>query len=199
MILSSLRSLSILLVVLVTSLAPARAQQTADDIVWVQIEAHPSLRVAEARAAFYAANLPDVNAFSLGGNWYGVALGPYRRADANRVLQVYRGEGQIPRDSYIAESRSFGAQIFPQGADVLNRGAATPPAATQQQQAQAQTQAPAVTEAVPSPPPPDETPNQARRSERQLTGQERKALQIALQAAGFYKACLLYTSPSPRD
>ena len=51
--------------IFVFSLAmPASAQQ--DDVVWVQIEAQPSLVAAQDRARSYATRLPDVSGFSLG-------------------------------------------------------------------------------------------------------------------------------------
>ena len=40
--------------------------QSSDGIVWVQIAAQPTLAAAAERAADYAADLPDVNGFSLG-------------------------------------------------------------------------------------------------------------------------------------
>ena len=36
-----------------------RAAVAQDDVVWVQIEAQPTLAEAEARARVYAADLPD--------------------------------------------------------------------------------------------------------------------------------------------
>lgn len=152
-----------------------------DDVVWVQIEAQPNLNAALERARDYAGQLEDVNGFSLGGGWYGIALGPYARADAEQVLRVYRAEGVIPRDSYISLSSSFRQQIWPVGANVLNRGVIAPPVT-----APAAPQAPAVVVETPAPPPPDETPAQAQRSERSLTRAEREELQIALAWAGTY-------------
>ena len=51
-------------------------------------------------------------------------------------------------------------------------------------------EAEAETAPAPTPPEPDETPAEARRSERALSAQERKDLQIALQWAGFYDAAI---------
>ena len=85
------------------------AQQDGQNVVWVQIEAHPSLSVAQSRAQVYSSRIADVNGFSLGGNWYGILLGPYLREDAERVLQVYRSDRLIPQDSFIAFSRNLGA------------------------------------------------------------------------------------------
>ncbi|PJE34284.1 peptidoglycan-binding protein, partial [Pseudooceanicola lipolyticus] len=113
--------------ILMVAMRPAVAQQAGQDVVWVQIEAHPSLRVAQDRARLYSGNLDDVNGFALGGNWYGIVLGPYTRTDAERVLQVYRSERQVPQDSFIAYTRNFGRQFWPVGADALNAAAVAAP------------------------------------------------------------------------
>ncbi|SHL19684.1 Putative peptidoglycan binding domain-containing protein [Roseovarius marisflavi] len=156
--------------------APAAWSQD-EPLVWVQIEAQPSLAEAQASARRYGADLQDVNGFSLGRGWYGIALGPYRRDEAERVLQVYRNEGVIARDSYIAESSDFQRQFWPVGANLLTR---TEPAVPQPL-----AQAPE-TAAAPDPAAPDETPREARASEARLDRDGRAALQIALKWAGFY-------------
>lgn len=167
-------------VVLLASVVTVSAQ---DDAVWIQIEARPNLNEATARARVYAADLPDVNGFSLGGGWYGIALGPYARSDAEQVLRVYRSERVIPRDSFIAFTSSFRQQFWPIGANVLNRGVVQAPVPTETEDS-----TPVVD--TPAPPPADETPEQARRSERQLSRAERENLQIALQWAGTYQGAI---------
>lgn len=160
----------------------AQAQQVSPNSVWIQVAAHPSLADAKARAAQLSSQLPDVSGFSLGGGWYGVVLGPYSRADAERAMQVYRGQGQIPRDSFIAFGRNLRQQFWPDGVEP-STAATTLPATLAPITPQA--------EAIqPTPAPFDETPAQARRSERQLSADQRKALQIALKAAGFYSAAI---------
>ena len=162
--------------------APAAWSQD-EPIVWVQIEAQPSLAEAQASARRYGADLQDVNGFSLGRGWYAIALGPYRRDEAERVLQVYRNEGVIARDSYIAESSDFQRQFWPVGANLLTRTEPAVPTAPALNSALAQ-----VTEPAPAPDPaaPDETPREARASEARLDRDGRAALQIALKWAGFY-------------
>lgn len=163
------------------STAPVSAQSGAD-AVWIQIAARSSLREAEAEARRYAARLPDVSGYALGGGWYGVVLGPYARDDAERVLQVYRSEGQIPRDSFIAFRRNLRSQFYPVAA---NAGPADDPAPAPvaPDSAQSLPQSPDVPTTLP-----DETPAEARRSERALSREERMELQVALKAAGFYDA-----------
>ena len=82
-------ALCAVILALLTAHAPIAQAQTDADIVWVQIEAHPTLAQATDRARAYANSLEDVNGFALGGGWYGIALGPYRRSDAVQVLRSY--------------------------------------------------------------------------------------------------------------
>lgn len=177
-----MKSIVAILLITVAALGSgASAQQADQDAVWVQIEAHPSLSVARSRAQDYAARLADVNGFSLGGSWYGILLGPYLRDDAERVLRTYRADRLIPRDSFIAFSRNLGSQFWPEGANPLDRGVVAAPVA----QPEAQTG----TTATP-PTPSDETPAEARRGERLLNAAQRRELQIALRAAGFYNSTI---------
>ena len=162
--------------------APVSAQSSRD-AVWIQIAARPSLREAENEARSYAARLPDVSGYALGGGWYGVVIGPYAREDAERVLQVYRTEGQIPRDSFIAFRRNLRSQFYPVAADAAQPAEPAPaPAAPAQADPEPQQQA-ALQSTLP-----DETPAQAQRSERALSREQRMELQVALKAAGFYSS-----------
>lgn len=172
----------VLLVIAVFAAPSARAQQAAGEAVWVQVEAQPSLRAARDRAQYYAGRLADVNGFALGGNWYGILLGPYTRDDAQRVLQVYRAEGQIPNDAFLSQSSTLGRQFWPVGANVANRATLAAPRPGQAQET--------AQDAAPEPQPSDESPAEARRSEQALNANQRKALQVALQAAGFYNAAI---------
>lgn len=160
-----------MLAVLVLLAQPVAAQES----VYVQIEAQPSLSVAERRLREYAAVLPDVNGFDLGRGWYGIALGPYERREANALLRRLRVQGQIPRDSYLEGPERYGQRIWPIGA-----GPAVP-------DQPAPTPTPEVV-AEPEPQAADETPREARASEALLDRDERKELQIALKWAGFYTA-----------
>lgn len=165
---------------------PVAAQRSDDDIVWIQIEAQPNLNIATRSARQYAAELEDVNGFSLGAGWYGIALGPYRRADAEVALRSYRRDRLIPRDSYIEQSDRYRQQFWPVGANVLNIGVVDAPLT-----AEVPTQeVPEVEAVVAAPEPSDETLSQARRSERTLNRQERRDLQVALKWAGFYTAAI---------
>ena len=197
-----LRILSIFLAALTLSIASlAHAQSNdADEVVWVQIEAQQSLTRATDRATAYTTLLQDVNGFAIGGGWYAVVVGPYRREDAELVLRQYRRDGLIPRDSFIQLSSRLRQQFWPVGANVLNNGAVAAPDGTTPEQAQEPAvtpeppQEPEVAEAPPTPQPEpefsDETPAEAQRSERDLSRDEKKDLQIMLQWAGFYSAAI---------
>ncbi|MEW9919024.1 serine protease [Marimonas sp. MJW-29] len=168
----------------VSSSAGMARAQSSDDVVWVQIEAQPSLSQALDRARVYAARLEDVNGFALGGGWYGIAVGPYRRGDAEQVLRSYVGDRIVPGDSFIQLSQAFGQQFWPVGANVLNRGVLEAPGSVDTAAAPAEpVEEPVIT-------PSDETVTEARRSESALNADERKALQVALQWAGFYNAAI---------
>ena len=193
--LRSLLALTGVLFVMVFGAGTPAAAQSGADVVWVQIEARPSLASATDRAKAYTTLLEDVNGFSLSGGWYGVALGPYRRADAEQVLQTYIRDGLIPRDSFIQFTSAFRQQFWPVGANVLGRGVIELPSALAEPTVDAPAaeepqvvQEPQVVEQMP--PPADETPTQARRSEGDLNSDERKTLQVALKWAGFYNAAI---------
>ena len=168
-------------------LAPAAAQQN----VWVQIEAQPSLNQAQSSIRSYAAQIQDVNGFSLGGGWYAIALGPYEEGEANAILRNLRGAGLIPRDSYIAQSADYRQQFWPVGANLLNTPALEVPDTETEQAstdpAQSTEPEPVVEpEPEPEPQPADETVREARASEATLSREERADLQVALKWAGFY-------------
>lgn len=165
------------------ALPAARAQE--EPVVWVQIEAQPSLTEAQTAARRYGASLADVNGFSLGNGWYAIALGPYRREEAERVLQVYRSEGVIARDSYIAASSDYQQQFWPIGANLLEGQVAPALAAPDSPPVVALDPAPA-----PIPEPADETPRQARESESLLDRDARATLQEAMTWAGVYDGAI---------
>ena len=182
----------------VASTAHAQAVNP-DEVVWVQIEAQPSLARATDRARAYTTLLQDVNGFSVGGGWYAIVVGPYRRADAEVVLRQYRRDGLIPRDSFVQISDRLGRQFWPVGANVLGTGAVDAPEGTVTAPADVPITvvpdaAPQITElapvAEPEPAAADETPAQAQRSEQLLSRDEKMELQVMLRWAGFYTAAI---------
>ena len=171
-----LRLLLSLITCIAISATAAMSQSARSDAFWVQLEAQPSLTVAQERIRIHAGRLDNVNGFSLGGGWYAIALGPFRRADAETVLRSYLSDGLIPGDSYISASDSYRAQFWPVGANLLNTPVTSPP--------------PPAGTASAAPQAADETPRQARASESRLTRDERKDLQTWLKWAGHYDAAI---------
>ncbi len=137
---------------------------------WVQVEAQPSEARALDRAEDYAGRIANVKAYRTGSNWHVIAIGPFEDDEARRQLLQLRAARQIPGDAFVSDGRSFGAQIFG-GDDVA---ALTP-----------EPLAPA-----PVPEPGEETPAEARASERALTREDRANLQIALRWEGFYNSTI---------
>ncbi len=204
--------LFVAIVFLTTMAGPWAGQRSAQAQslrgVWVQIEAQPDLKTAVGRAADYAQTLPDVAGFSLGNGWFGIALGPYSAADAETVLQSYRRQGDIPRDSYIVFGAAFERQFWPQGVDLFDIGtldlpappAAAPQAPSDAAQAAAPTLAPQPAPETQNPQPATtghdpaqedrETPAMARNSEAALSAAQKMALQRALQWAGVYASAI---------
>lgn len=163
----------------------------AQDVVWIQIEAQPALSRAQDRARAYDIQLDNVAGYSLGGRWYGIVLGPYVRNDADTLLRQLKRSGQIPSDSFIALGRNFGQQFWPIG--IGAQTTAQPLPETEQvvvAEQEPQANADVVVLEEPEIVTPDETPREARASESQLTRDERKDLQIALQWAGHYRSAI---------
>ncbi len=168
------------------SAAFAQSGPQSGQAVWIQVEAVPSLREAEERVRAYAALLPDVAGFQISSRWYGIALGPYSRPDATRVLASLRENGQIPGDSYLAEGNRFQRQFWPIGANDLTSAVVAPaPSVPAELEAVSTTSAPPAPIAAP-----DETPREARASEGLLSRDEKRLLQTALQWAGFYNSTI---------
>ncbi len=151
----------------------------AQDRFWVQIEARQTLTGAQDRAREYARRLDDVAGFYLGDGFYGIFIGPFSERDANAALDGLLRRGSIPSDSFVKNGQFFKQQFWPVGGGANT--AATPPAP------QTDTET-----ALPADPieRPDETPQEARASERDLTREQREELQVALKWAGFYNAAI---------
>ncbi|MBI1494935.1 trypsin-like peptidase domain-containing protein [Halocynthiibacter styelae] len=155
---------------------PAFAQNT-----FVQIEAKPDLQGAQQRARAWSDDVFNVNGFRMRSGWYAIALGPFTAEQAESEMRSLKNTGRIPRDSYITNSVDYSQQFWPTGATAL-----TSPQAVETPVPVEQVET--VLEATPVAP--DETPREARRSESNLTRDEKKDLQIALQWDGFYNSTI---------
>jgi peptidoglycan hydrolase-like protein with peptidoglycan-binding domain len=169
---------------LLWSVLPGIAQ--AQDQVWVQVEAQPTLAEAEARAAAYAAAFPDVQGYRLRSGWYAIVLGPYGVGEGAARLADLRRENLIPSDSFIAFGPDLRDPFWP-----VSGGPTVPPVTTEplvSADPLAPPQ-PAIVEPA-APALPDETPQEARASESLLERTDREALQVGLQWFGFYAGAI---------
>ena len=168
----------------------------AQDAVWVQIEAQPTLGQAQEAARDYAAELADVAGFALNNGWYVIALGPYADDDAQTVLRRLRAQTLIPADSYTTEGDDYRQQFWPVGT-----GAATTPQPLPEETAPVAgvIDLPGPSDAAPAEivvtdpvaiVVPDETEREARASEQLLSQPQRELLQIGLAWAGFYTSSI---------
>ncbi len=149
---------------------------------WVQVEARPTLPEARDRAAAYDSAFSNVEGYWLRSGWFAIVLGPFANSDeAQRVRDTLQQDRIIPPDSFVADGREFRQKYWPSG---VRAGAAV----------RTPTPLPQTAPAAPTPQTPaialDETPAQARASERALSRTEREALQTALQWFGFYDAAI---------
>ncbi len=161
----------------------------AQDQVWVQIEALPTLRDAEDRARAYASAFPNVAGFQLRSGWYGIVVGPYNvEAGAAKLVELTR-ENLVPQDSYIADGSDFRQQFWPVGTTRVLPA----PDATVLTEPAVQTPDVAIVEPAITPEPviiPEETKAEARQSESTLPRTDREALQVALQWFGYYASTI---------
>ncbi|WP_099827180.1 trypsin-like peptidase domain-containing protein [Oceaniglobus indicus] len=174
-------------IVLTVAFAGLGAPGVAQQNVWLQIEAQPGLDRARDSAAGYAGQIDDVVGYRLGStNWYAVAIGPFGDDDAAaRTRTALRAARLIPGDSFTTDGASFREQFWPEG------GAETPTPVVEVEPVDADAPAePEIAQPVTPRVEPEETVTEARRSEAQLSADERKLLQIALQWAGFYDAAI---------
>ncbi len=173
---------------IITSFAIALFLQSlpalSQDQAWLQVEAQPDAETAEERARAYAALFPNVVGYRI-GKWYAIALGPMTRDQAGQQLLSLRGENLIPRDSYITDGAAFGAQFWPKGSvEVAPEVTVTPEEIAPEV---AVVESEALAEVTPEP---QETLAQARKVEKSLASDEKKALQVALAWFGFYPGAI---------
>ena len=172
---------------LMTFILAATAQ--AQDKVWVQIEAMPTLPDAVERARAYTSAFTNVAGFQLRSGWYAIVIGPYGVAEGAAKLGELTRENLIPQDSYIADGSDFRQQFWPNGAD----GSTTAPDTTATLDPAPETPDVAIAAPALIPPPvivPEETKAEARRAESALPVEDRQALQTALQWFGYYASTI---------
>ena len=171
--------------VIIFALAPSfvLAQETG----WIQIEAKQSLIQAEERAKEYAQELDDIAAHSLGSGWYAISMGPYPTPQAQAILNTLKSQGIVPRDSFVSNGQNYRQTVW-----IAQSAAAVETDADADLEA-AEIDTPQPTEDPADAPAlqlPDETRAQALASERNLSRDEKRDLQMMLQWAGFYNSTL---------
>ncbi|SFO85345.1 serine protease [Tranquillimonas alkanivorans] len=176
----------ILLAILFAGLCTsAQAQQE----VWLQIEAQPTLSEAQDRASTYARRLENVAGFQLGStSWYAIVLGPYGPQQAEDVRARLRRQGLIPSDSFTTDGQGFRDQFWPIGGSRVSRdtgGSQTQQLQSQQSQPQ-QSRPQEAAQRQEDTAPDFETVAEARQSERALTNDEQRELQEAMRWSGVY-------------
>lgn len=175
-------------VILTPQMGHAQAAQT-ENLIWIQVEALPTLRAADDRVRAYAGQIDGVSGFRVGGSWYAVVLGPFTQQAADIQLRQLRGQGLIPRDSFLVRSSQLRQQFWPVGANALTQAPIAVPTAPTP--APVETAAPVADPVAELPVSlPDETKREAQASERLLTRDERMELQRALKFAGFYTSSI---------
>ena len=137
---------------------------------WVQVESQPNEARAIERAEDYAARLPNVSAFRTGSRWHVIAIGPFDEAEAARQLRQLRAARQVPSDAFVSDGRTYRDRVFGSGTRTTT---ATQPA---------EPVAPLIAG--------EETPEEARQNERNLTREDRALLQTAMQYEGFYTSTI---------
>ena len=195
-----MRQLALLLTFWLALLPGAAAAQQP---VWLQVEARPTLAEAEARARAYAGTFGNVAGFRLASGWYAIALGPYAPEEAASRLADLRAGNLVPRDSFLARGEAYGAPFLLPGEAPV--GSADEPSApvdpfapltpgTGDASAPGSGDIAAADPAASDPSPtlaqPDETEDEARASEAALGDTERMDLQSALRSFGFYDGAI---------
>ncbi|AML49920.1 trypsin-like peptidase domain-containing protein [Falsihalocynthiibacter arcticus] len=174
-------SIFLISTLLVFLAVPNQAQ--AQENTWIQIEAHPTLNEAQTRVRAFSGAFPNVGGFRVSSGWYVISIGPFSAAAAAQELERLQQENLIPRDSYLADSRSYQQQFWPLGGTTLTQPTTTVEPTTS-------------TELTPTEPVgqiitlPDETPGQARANENALSREEKMELQEAMQWEGFYTSAI---------
>jgi len=193
-------------------LAPVAA--LAQTTHWVQIEAHATLRTAEEFATRYQERIGNIAGFRIAGGWYALAVGPFATAeDAEARRTQLLAAREIREDAYVTDATIYGQQFWPVGGQAATQPPVTverpaepavaadqsvtdqPVQADETANAAGDTDAAAPVAAEPevvTAEPvveeiPEQTLDEARRAEYELTRDERAAIQVALQWFGFYR------------
>ena len=179
-----LRNFIVAAIFVLTSIAPVNAQTQRG--TWIQVEALDTQEEALARILVYKTFLPSISGYATDNGKFAVLIGPFTTLEGQFLLTQFRQTGLIPPDSYISSTEEFAGQFYPELEAVEDAGAEQDPP----KQTQPDTLVVIDENGNPQMREADETASQARTSERLLSKDEKKLLQVALQEAGHYSGAI---------
>lgn len=171
-----LRNIFAALIISLIGALPLSAQQSR---TWILVEAKATAAEAIDRIGVYEAIFPQVDGYELENGMFGVSVGPFSQLESEYLLGQFRRTGIIPPDSYVTTAEDFVRQFHPVVAEV-NAGVIADTANDTKPDDEA-----TALQVLPQ-----ETLREARAGEAQLSLEEKKELQIALQWAGFYASTI---------
>lgn len=179
-----LRSALVACLLFVLSFAPLHAQNARGS--WILVESQQSSDAALERILVYKTFFPEVSGYQTEDGGYGIWLGPFSQVEGDFLLGQFQQNGLIPDTSDLLTTAQLGAQFYPVAGEAP---AATQPPKTTLPDTLVPVETVDTTEAsaaiVDT-----ETPQQARASERALSLEAKKQLQIALRDQGFYNGAI---------
>ncbi|MFB0994590.1 MAG: peptidoglycan-binding protein, partial [Paracoccaceae bacterium] len=103
------------------------AQNQTPNKVWIQVDAQRTLPQAEARATLYESSFPNLKGYRLDTDWYVLAIGPFKKDEANKLLAQFIYASKIPMDSYVTKGLNFTEVFWPRPEGELPLSAAATP------------------------------------------------------------------------
>lgn len=179
-----LRNLIVAAIFILASIAPVNAQSNRG--TWIQVEALDTQEEALARILAYKTFLPSIFGYVTDNGKYAVLVGPFTTVESQFLLTQFRQTGLIPPDSYISSTEDFATQFYPKVSEAENTGAEQDPP----KQTQPDTLVLVDENGNPQLREADESASEARASERLLSKDDKKLLQVALQEAGHYSGAI---------
>ena len=164
-----LRNVILATILFFLSIASVNAQSVKS--MWIQVETHETEDDALGQILAYQPFLSAVAGFELPNGEFGVVVGPFSELESEYLLTQFSQTGLIPSDSIITAADQFGRQFYPTSDEATQ---ADLPKVTK----------PDTLVLI------DETLDEARASERLLSADEKKLLQIALKDAGYYTSAI---------
>ena len=174
-----LRNFIVAAIFVLVSFAPVSAQSNRG--TWIQVETLDTQDEAIARILAYKTFLPSTSGFMTEGGKYAVLVGPFTSLEGQFLLSQFRQTGLIPPDSFVSSTEEFAGQFYPE----QEAAEQDPP-----KQTQPDTLVIVDENGNPQMRSGEETAAQARTSERLLSKDEKKLLQLALQDGGHYSGAI---------